>query len=553
MTDETAPRSRPAALAALTAPETGAIRRGAVLSVVAAALWVPQAALIAWVFAGLLAQGGAPVTPAVIAVLALAGLRIGLTYLAEPQLFGAAERIIATQRARITAREARAGQAGGFGGPGAIAALASEKLAHVIPYVMQYTPARMRTMVVPPVILAIAFWHSWAVGVVLLAAGPLIPVFMALVGWAAQQASEDQMVEIGRMNDLLVDRLAALPDIGLLDAGGQVGAQFRAAAEDLRHRTMRVLGIAFLSSTVLELFAAIGVAMVAVWVGFSLLGEIGWGSWGGALSPFAGMLLLLLAPDYFQPLRDLAGAWHDKAAAGALADDLARWDRAAPTPILGSGAPAARMGSGDITLTGLVAQRGPRRIAYPDRQIPQGARLALTGPSGAGKTTLLRLLAGLERPAAGQITVGGQPLDDATADAWRAGLAWMPQMPHFLDLSLAENITFDGAPDPALIARAGLADVIARLPGGLATRLGETGGGLSGGEARRVMLARALHARPLVVLADEPTADLDAQTAARVIDQIDWLAGQGSTVIVASHDPRLVARMDAVFDIGEAP
>merc|ERR1711969_322647 len=128
-------------------------------------------------------------------------------------------------------------------------------------------------------------------------AGPLIPVFMALVGWAAKEASARQMVEIGDLSDLLVDRLSALADLRLVGAGGPVVSGFAASSEGLRARTMAVLRIAFLSSTVLELFAALGVAMVAVWTGFHLLGVIGWGTWGGALSPAAGIWLLLLAPE----------------------------------------------------------------------------------------------------------------------------------------------------------------------------------------------------------------------------------------------------------------
>lgn len=142
---------------------------------------------------------------------------------------------------------------------------------------------RARVMVLPLVILGLAFWQSWAVGVVLLISGPLIPVFMALVGMAAKEASARQMAEIGTLNDFLVERLSALLDIRLLGARTAVLQGFERQAGDLRRRTMAVLGVVFLSSTVLELFAAIGVAMVAVYVGFSLLGALEFGAWALAV------------------------------------------------------------------------------------------------------------------------------------------------------------------------------------------------------------------------------------------------------------------------------
>ena len=157
-------------------------------------------------------------------------------------------------------------------------------------------------MVIPLAILALAFWWSWAVGVIFLITGPLIPLFMALVGMAAQSASEKHMAEIGTLSELLVDRLGALADMRLLGASPALVEDFAGRADDLRARTMAVLRIAFLSSTVLELFAAIGVAMVAVFLGFSLLGAIGFGTWGAPLGAFEVVLLLMLAPE------DLSGS-----------------------------------------------------------------------------------------------------------------------------------------------------------------------------------------------------------------------------------------------------
>lgn len=527
-------------------------RRAAILAVLANLIWPLQAWIVAAAIGGLLT--GAVVSP-VLAALGFAGLgviRAGLGMLSEADAQRAAERVIHTARAHILTVEAQRAGDSTFGGAGSIAALAGEKLDILAPYVTRNATAQARVMVVPLIILALALWQSWAVAVVFVISGPLIPVFMALIGLAAKDASRDQMSDIASLNDLLVERLSALLDIRVLGAGDHVLGAFAAQAASLRARTMQVLRVAFLSSTVLELFAAIGVAMVAVYVGFSLLGALDFGAWGGALGAQAGIFLLLLAPEFYQPLRDLSAAWHDKAAAEAVAADLTEWDQAGHLPLMGRGAVAQPLaGPPAITLRGCML---PGALPLPDMEIAAGETVALMGPSGAGKSSTLRIIAGLQVPVAGRVTVAGLSLSDATADAWRARLGWMPQSPHFLNASLRRNVTLgrDGDLQQAL-DQAAIADVVAALPQGLNTRLGETGGGLSGGEARRLTLARAIHGAPAVILADEPTADLDAVSARAVADGLMAQATRGATLIVATHDPALAARMDRIIRIGGRP
>lgn len=537
-------------LAGLIAPAQGNLRRAAILSGLAALIWPLQAALVAVALAGLL-TGAAPLWSHAAGFALLGVLRAALNHGAEGAAFTAALRVTSQCRRMVVAREAARSDGPTAGAPaaGVIAALATEKLDMLMPYISRYAPAQARVLTVPALILALAFWQSWAVGVIFLITGPLIPVFMALIGWVAQAASQRQMAEIASLNDLLIERLHALLDIRLLGAGEAVAHSFAEAADRLRGQTMAVLRVAFLSSAVLELFAAIGVAMVAVYVGFSLLGLLDFGSYAAPLTPAAGIFLLLLAPEFYQPLRDLSAAWHDRAAALAVAADWAEWQAQSDTPLLGQGAVAARLaGRADIVVTGLRVRFGPHMLSLPDFSLAAGETLALLGPSGSGKTTLLRLLAGMLRADDGQIRVAGQILSDQTADGWRARLGWMPQQPHFLNTSLRHNLSFGRPGDlaPALAA-VSMQDVVAGLPQGLATRLGEGGGGLSGGEARRLTLARALHARPDVLLADEPTADLDALTAEAVTAGLMALVARGCSLIIATHDEALAARMDRVI------
>lgn len=526
-----------------------AMALGGGLSVLANLIWLAQAWVIATVLADLLSGTAPQVWLSALSFLGLGVLRALLNLRAQAALSHAAEAEIQRWRLDIAATEAATADVSRFGGAGSIAALATEKLEALRPFLLRYKPARMRVMVVPLIILAITAWHSWAAAVVLLAAGPLIPVFMALVGWAAKDASAQQMVEIGSLNDLLADRLAALADLKLVGAGPQVIDGFATASDTLRHKTMAVLRIAFLSSTVLELFSALGVAMIAVWVGFALLGEIAWGTWGSPLTPFAGIYLLLLVPDFFQPLRDLAAAWHDKSAADAVKEDMAAWQDEARPKMLGAGAASPAMAFASLVLSGVEVEHADQTLRFPDLEIRPGDSLAIQGPSGVGKTTLLRVIAGLERPSHGAVLLNGAPLSDTQADAWRASLGWMPQTPRFLGRSLRHNIGFGAPLDKSILHRARVSHVLDTLPLNDLTQLGESGAGLSGGEARRVMLARALHRNPSVLLADEPTADLDAETAQDIIDGLLAYVADGGTLITTTHDPRLIDQMHRVMTL----
>lgn len=513
-------------------------------------VWLVQAAALARGLGGLLtAPGDVPVWGIATVLLLAALVRTALVTFGTRSLSQAAEAQITALRDEIVVTETRAAAVSGLGGAGAIAALAGEKAEALRPYLMRYHPARMRTGVIPLVILALAAWHSWAVALVLAMAGPLIPVFMALVGWSARAASERQMAEVGSLSDLLADRLAALSDLRLIGAGEALVDGFAQASDGLRQRSMAVLKIAFLSSTVLELFAALGVAMVAIWVGFTLLGDLSWGCWGRALTPQAGIFLLLLAPEFFQPLRDLAAAWHDRAAADAVLGEVDAWreDDRPERPVEVAERPVWNAAP-SIVMSGL-AHRG---LHWPDLTIGPGDSLALMGPSGSGKTTLLRILAGLDQPESGAVVLDGVSLDAATGAAWRRRIGWMPQAPHFVNASLRHNIGFGDGIRPGVIATTRLEGVIAGLPRGALTRLGERGAGLSGGEARRVTLARALNPAPDVLLADEPTADLDAQTAQAIAEGLLDFARAGGTLIVATHDPALAARLGRTVRLGDA-
>ncbi|PZQ47181.1 MAG: thiol reductant ABC exporter subunit CydD [Rhodovulum sulfidophilum] len=524
---------------------TGA-RGGAIPLVLAPLLWIPQAALLA-LGIGRIAQGGgvaAVLLPAA-GVLVLGALRAGLDHLGGRLAFAAARAELSRLRAAAVGRLARVSPLDTRRPPsGYAASVIAEEAETITPYLARFQPARLRATVVPFAILVAVLPFSWATALALLIAMPVIPVFMALIGWRAQAASAARLVEAGALNAFLLDRLRGLDTIRGLGAVDLTAARLGAEAERFRDGTMAVLRIAFLSSAVLELFAALGVAMVAVWVGFHLLGQIGFGAWGGQLTLAQGLFILLLAPAFFEPLRELAAVWHDRAAGAAALAALETLGAEAERLPEGATGPAPA-GAPSVRLRGLGYSYpgGAAALAGFDLSVAAGESIALTGPSGAGKSTLLALIAGLAEPASGDILLDGAP---AAAARRRAGVAWLGQAPAIFAGSMARNVAL-GRPEIGPDAIAG-ALRFARLGEVAAARgaapIGEGGRGLSGGEALRLAIARAA-ATPGVrlILADEPTAHLDAATAAEITEMLVAL-GRGRTMIVATHDPRLAGRLD---------
>ena len=538
---------------------------GSLLQVLAALLWLPQAAALSWAVQRLADGAGLAALGVALGTLLLAGVvRSGLDAWGARRVFLAARAHLAQLRLEVAhALAVRSPLDRGRPASGLAASVMAEQAEAVVPWLVRYQPARWRVALVLPLLLLAVAWVAWVPALVLLLAAPLIPLFMALVGWRAQAASAEHLQEQGDLNAFLLDRLRGLATLRALGAVDATALRLRASAQALRQRTMAVLRIAFLSSAVLELFAALGVALVAVYVGFHLLGTLEFGAWGRRLSLGEGLFVLLLAPAFFEPLRDLSAAWHDRAAGQAALSALtALAEPGAGSRVLpgaqadATAGPSLSSGALALTLQGVrFAHAGERAVLdHFDLELAAGEQVALVGPSGSGKTTLLGLVAGLVAPDAGTITVGGIPLDAATASALRLRMAWMGQTPHVFAGSVASNVALGRAEvqTPQVVQAMRFAALEGVAQAHPASALGEGGSGLSGGEAVRLALARvAVHENAGLLLVDEPTAHLDSETARRVTDALLQLA-HGKTLLVATHDPVLAARFGRVVDLSVA-
>lgn len=538
---------------------------GVVLQTTGSLLWIPQAALLAWSLQSLTDGGDmrSVVLPA-LAVFTFGVLRSMCEMVGTRLMFKRARAYLSKIRTMLADSLAMRSPLDPQRPASGLAASAiAEQAEAILPYLLRYQPARMRTTLVPFFILVAVFSVSWLAGLLLLVAAPLIPIFMALVGWRAKEASEAQMSEIGGMNGFLLDRLRGLTTIRSLQAVELTANRLQSAAHALRCRTMAMLRIAFLSSTVLELFAALGVAMVAVYIGFHFLGQLNFGAWSSKLSLGQGLFVLLLAPSFFEPLRELSAVWHDRAAGEAALEQIEHLTRQSMSlPEAGLHAVGDISACQDVFRAPTITVRN-LHFSYPDSRhavfeglnlrIERGEHVAIVAPSGAGKSTLLSLMAGMASPQQGDIMIGDCRLQADTAAALRACMAWIGQKPHIFAGSVHSNVTLGRAGiDSGDVEFALRLAALHKVPQAQAGEmLAEMGAGLSGGEEVRLALARAAaHKHADILLVDEPTAHLDRDTAEEVMRALLHLA-QGRTMVVATHDMTLAKQLDRSIELSE--
>lgn len=437
----------------------------------------------------------------------------------------------------------------------------------------RYLPAAVSAALLPITFAVVLLPFDWIAGLLLFVTAPLIPLFMALVGWGAEAASRRHLRAFARLSGFFADRLRGLSTLKLYGRAQAEATSVATASEAVRQRTMSVLRIAFLSSAVLEFFAALGVAGMAVYFGLTYLGFLDLRTTGLTLQ--VGLFCLLMAPEAYAPLRQFAAHYHDRAAARAATAQIATAFEGLPetlrtelvtTPVEAADDACLPERTGSLTrpLAGVAMSvsapgltvRAPGRsspvLDAVSIRLAAGEQVALMGPSGSGKTTLLEILCRL-RPGQGAIELGGIPLADWDEAALRTHVALIGQKPFLFAGSIADNIRL-GRPDATdaqvheAARRAYVWEFASSLPAGLGTELGTRGRGLSGGQTQRVALARLFLRDPGLILLDEPTAHLDGAMQMQVLDEILAFA-QGRTLLLATHASAVAQRLSRTIHV----
>jgi ATP-binding cassette subfamily C protein CydD len=416
-------------------------------------------------------------------------------------------------------------------------------------YLAQYLPQTALAALVPALVLAAVAWRDPLSAVVLLATFPLVPLFMWLIGSAAEARTRRQWATLSRLAARFHDALSGLATLRAFGRADDEGRVLEQVGERHRHVTMEVLRVALVSALALEALATLGTAVVAVQVGLRLLyARLGFED---------ALFVLVLAPEFYRPLRALGTAYHagmaGREAAARLAE-IASVEGPLAAPAVETGdaatadvirASAARAAAAKpprvrFEAVGFAYGAGqPPALDGFNLELPAGETVALVGPTGAGKSTAASLLLRFLEPGVGRIFVDDVALCGIAPEDWRRHVAWVPQQPRLFHATLRENLLL-GRPDAGAdaieraIALAQLTDLARELPRGLDTNLGEGGARLSGGEAQRVALARAFLKDAPVLVLDEPTAQLDLATETAVVEAIRELC-RGRTVLLVAH------------------
>ena len=434
---------------------------------------------------------------------------------------------------------------------GSWANLMLEQVENLHNFYARYLPQQFLSLIVPILILCVVFPINWAAGLILFSTLPLLPIFMALAGIKAVEANQRNIGVLSRMSGQFLDKLRGLETIRLFGQAEKQTEQIYQSTEEFRLSTMDVLKMAFLSSAVLEFFTAISIAVMAVYFGFTFLGELDFGGYGVAVGLFTGFFCLMLAPEFYQPLRELGVFYHDKAAAIAAADNIEAF--------LNEEVLSHQVSQKDFQNQPLVIQakdcvvlsvQGKCLTQPLNFEICEKQHIALVGQSGAGKSSLMNMLLGF-LPYEGSVTINGVELRELNLSQWRAKLAWVGQNPQLIRGSLKENILLGNreVSEQSLeqaLSRSKADEFVYRL--GLEHQVQDSNAGISGGQAQRIAIARALLRDYELLMLDEPTASLDLQSEQQVLEALQHLSQQHTTLMI-THRVEDLANCDEIWVI----
>ncbi|ONG40189.1 thiol reductant ABC exporter subunit CydD [Enhydrobacter sp. H5] len=434
-----------------------------------------------------------------------------------------------------------------YGSDGGLASMVIEQCDALTGYVSRFYLQRLIVVTTPIMLLVAAATQSWIATLILLLTAPLVPVFMVLIGHATARKSRQQFAAMAQLSGRFLDWLRGTATLQRLDAVGHASQDIDASAEAYRMRTMSVLKIAFLNTAALELLAALSIALLAVYLGFGLIGILPWQKNTVPVPYQSALFLLLLAPEFYAPLRQLGADYHVKAQAeGAIAElsPLLAFQSAKKTkanPFILTAPPA-------IDADNIWVNHQQRtRLAPLSFAIAAGERLAIVGQSGSGKSTLLQIFLGF-CAYQGDIFIDNQNFNTINSTQFRHQIAYLSQQTMLLPMSIADNLRL---PNPTasddklwqILAQVGLKPLIKALPNQLDTQLGERGSGLSGGQQRRLAIAQLLLQDAQLWLLDEPTEHLDSDTAAEINALLQQVTS-GKTVLWVTHDATKLPWLD---------
>ncbi|HLQ87961.1 MAG TPA: thiol reductant ABC exporter subunit CydD [Enterococcus sp.] len=433
-------------------------------------------------------------------------------------------------------------------GTGNVTTMMVDGISQVENYIHLILAKMMNMMIVPWVILVVVFYYDWVSGVILLLVFPLIIIFMIVLGYAAQSKADRQYRSFQILSNHFIDSLRGIDTLKLFGMSKSYEKGIYQTSEQFRKATMSTLRIAILSTFALDFFTTLSVAIVAVFLGLRLL--------NAEILLFPALTVLILAPEYFLPVRDFSSDYHatldGKNAMTAIREILEL-----PENEVEQIAIAPWNESSTLDLSELSFDYGQGSGLQPvNLQVSGYQKIGVIGMSGSGKSTLMNVMSGFLTPKQGSILFNGKETTSFKQEDWQKQLIYIPQNPYVFRASLRENIAFytpeaDDAAIMQAIEIAGLSELLAQLPDGLDTLIGEGARSLSGGQAQRIALARAfLDKNRKVLILDEPTAHLDIETEVELKNRMLPLM-ENRLVFFATHRMHWMHQMDYILVLEE--
>ena len=410
-------------------------------------------------------------------------------------------------------------------------------------YYSTYLPQFFFSMIAPILLFCICVWIDWRTSLVLLACVPLIPVSIVAVSKYAKKIFAKYWGKYTSMGDAFLDSVQGLKELKIFKADAARHKKMNASAEEFRKITMKVLVMQLASTTIMDLVAyggaGAGIALVIV------------GLMNGWLAPAAALFLVLVAVEFFLPLRSLGSAFHvamNGASAGKKIISLLNL----PDPVWGE----EEVAGTQLKLENVTFSYDGKRDVLKNTSMtfPEKGMTAIVGESGCGKSTVVGILIGAYRPQAGEVTVGGKPLESVTRESYYSHIASVSYNTYLFNDSVRANFELakKGVSDEEIwnaLEKVNLAGFI-QENGGPDKVITEDANNLSGGQKQRLALAVNLVADKDVYVFDEATSNIDIESEAIIMRNIKAMSAE-KAVIVISHRLANVVPADNIYFMEE--
>lgn len=415
-------------------------------------------------------------------------------------------------------------------------------------YFSQYLIQVILAAFIPIIILIIILPLDFLTALIFFLTAPLIPFFMYLIGSISEKLNQKQWKTLSKMSAHFLEVLQGLFTLKIFNRAKEQIKIIDEIGDSFRKTSFNVLRIAFLSALTLELLSTISIAIVAVAIGLRLM--------NGNFEFQSALFILILAPEFYMPLRLLGARYH--AGQEGLESSKRIFEILSKDVIVNNSDKKIidlnNIKSHSIRFDSVYFKYNSNdsfELKNINIEIESGKKTALIGPSGSGKSSVINLLLRFIEPQNGKIMIGNDDIRSFDLKDWRNQISWISQNPYLFHKSIEENIKL-GKPDSSLdeiyeaTYKANLLDFIECLPEKFLTNIGEKGERLSGGEAQRIAIARAFLKNSPIIILDEPTSNLDPEIELSILNSINELT-QNKTTIIIAHRLNTILNSDKII------